>query len=111
MWPIRPMASSREADQKATVILAESAANTVAFERRSHGRHAETVPGGSPVPIEMACERLHPVHCAEALLATSVVGLLAVAMEHGARAHGFTPVWYTQDKQDAMTAAVLRHLD
>ncbi len=99
-----------EADEDATVILAESAANTIAFERRSHERYAETVPGSSSVPVEMACERLHPVRCAEVLLATSVGGLLAVAMEHGACVHGFTPAWYSREKRNAMTAAVMHHL-
>jgi hypothetical protein len=64
----------------------------------------------SPRPIELACEQLHPVHCAERLRADSLNELVAVAIEHGARKHSFTPVWYTQGRQAAMAAAVMRHL-
>jgi hypothetical protein len=61
-------------------------------------------------PIELACEQLHPVHCAERLRADSPNELIAIAMEHGARKHGFTPVWYTQGRRAAMAMAAMRHL-
>jgi hypothetical protein len=32
--------------------------------------------------------------------------LVALAREHGERAHGFTPVWYSADRLAAMAQAV-----
>ena len=61
--------------------------------------------------VELACDRVHPVSCSEVLHASSLAGLVAIAMEHGASAHGFTPAWYTQDRQHAMAAAVTQHLE
>jgi hypothetical protein len=42
------------------------------------------------MPIELACESLHPVRCAAYFNASSPASLVEVAMEHGARVHGFT---------------------
>jgi len=64
----------------------------------------------SPLGIEVSCERLHPFGCAEVLRASSPDELVAIAMEHGAYAHGFTPAWYTAKQQEAMAATVARSL-
>ncbi len=61
--------------------------------------------------VELSCDRVHPVSCSEVLHANSLVGLLAIAMEHGASAHAFTPAWYTPDRQHAMAAAMKQHLE
>jgi hypothetical protein len=34
--------------------------------------------------------------------------VLALALEHGALVHGFTPVWYTPDRVAVIGAAVTR---
>jgi hypothetical protein len=34
--------------------------------------------------------------------------LVEVAREHGARAHGFTPVWYSQQRLASMAAVAAR---
>jgi hypothetical protein len=36
--------------------------------------------------------------------------MVALAAEHGARAHGFTPAFYDEDRLTAMTDTVLRYL-
>lgn len=59
--------------------------------------------------LGVPCELLHPVTCAQHLHGTDADDLVAVAMEHGARVHGFTPVWYSQDRRDVMVATALRH--
>lgn len=68
------------------------------------------IPGAPPYashrPVELACRQLHPVRCGKLLQANSPAELITVAMEHGAWAHGFTPVWYSKDRQDAMREAV-----
>ena len=62
------------------------------------------------VPVELACESLHPVRCTAVFNAPSPAGLVAIAMEHGARVHGFTPAFYNQDRQDTMLATVMREV-
>ena len=65
----------------------------------------------SAAAVELPCDRVHPVSCSEVLHASSPAGVVAIAMEHGAGAHGFTPAWYTQDRRRAMAAAVTQHLE
>jgi hypothetical protein len=67
------------------------------------------VRGGPSRPLEVPCARLHPVPCATLLRADDPTQLVEVAMEHGARVHGFTPVWYSPGRQDWMIAAATRH--
>jgi len=72
---------------------------------------SNAAPDSSSRSIELACERLHPIHCAEVLIADSPAELVAVARVHGADVHGFTPAWYGPDRLNTMTATVMRHLE
>jgi hypothetical protein len=67
------------------------------------------VRGRFSTPLEVPCARLHPVHCATLLRAENPAQLVNVAMEHGARVHGFTPVWYSQERQNWMIAVATRY--
>lgn len=73
-------------------------------------RHVSSSDWSADMPIELACESLHPVRCAAYVNASSPTGLVAVAMEHGARVHGFTPAFYSRDRQDTMLATVMREV-
>jgi hypothetical protein len=61
-----------------------------------------------PLPLTFAlrCADAHPVNCDEEWQSSSPGELVASARAHGARAHGFTPVWYSPQRIAAMTAAV-----
>lgn len=73
-------------------------------------KHVSSSERSADMPIELACESLHPVRCAAYFNASSPVSLVEVAMEHGARVHGFTPVFYSQNRQDTMLAVVMREV-
>ncbi len=73
---------------------------------------AAAVTGRIPsAPFDMRCERFHPVHCPDSLRADSSSAMVAVAMDHGAWVHGFTPAFYSEAKRRAMAAEVTRFLD
>jgi hypothetical protein len=54
----------------------------------------------------LRCADVHPVRCGEEWQSSRRENLVAAASAHGARAHGFTPVWYSPERIVAMTAAV-----
>jgi hypothetical protein len=60
---------------------------------------AETVSprsaASSPQMFELGCAELHPVRCDVRLRGADLESLVSIACEHGAHAHGFTPVWYS----------------
>lgn len=61
-------------------------------------------------PFEMSCQRFHPTRCTRSLHADSIPRMVDAAMAHGALAHGFTPAFYSQERQAAMAADAARHL-
>ena len=58
--------------------------------------------------FELCCADVHRQGCAEMLQARRPSDLVEIAREHGARVHGFTPVWYSQARLAAMAAVVAR---
>lgn len=62
-------------------------------------------------PFEMSCEELNSAGCTKLLQASSVAEMVAVAQEHGAFVHGFTPVWYNRKRLTAMATAITRRLE
>ena len=56
--------------------------------------------------FELCCADVHPHGCAEMLHARDSSDLVEVAREHGARAHGFTGAWYSEQRLAAMAAVV-----
>jgi hypothetical protein len=69
-------------------------------------------PGRQPVrtpfgpTFELRCADVQPYRCEETLRARNPRDVVALACEHGARVHGFTPVWYSAERLTAMAAAV-----
>jgi hypothetical protein len=60
--------------------------------------------------FEMGCERFHPTRCSWSLHANSVPNMVEAAMTHGALVHGFTPVFYSRERQAGMAAEAARHV-
>ena len=58
--------------------------------------------------FELCCYDMHPHGCAEILHATHPGDMVEIAREHGARAHGFTPAWYSEQRLASMAAVVAR---
>ena len=58
--------------------------------------------------FSVRCADVHPVRCAQEVVAPSVDGVVAGVVEHGADAHDFTHVWYTTDRIAAISRAVQR---
>jgi hypothetical protein len=56
--------------------------------------------------FELRCAELHPVRCDVRLSAPDLEGLVILAREHGASAHGFTPAWYSSGRLAAMAEVV-----
>ena len=56
--------------------------------------------------FELCCADVHPQGCAEMLQARRLSDLVEIAREHGARVHGFTPVWYSEQRLASMAAVV-----
>jgi hypothetical protein len=69
---------------------------------------AAPVPSGVSFPhmFELRCAELHPVRCDVRLSALDLEGLVILAREHGASAHGFTPAWYSSGRLAAMAEVV-----
>jgi predicted small metal-binding protein len=61
-------------------------------------------PGGLQTR-EVRCADVHPVRCNVALRASSNEALSDRVRAHGARVHGFTPVWYSRERIAAITEA------
>jgi hypothetical protein len=57
-------------------------------------------PAGALLPqaFEVRCADIHPGGCGTALRAERPGDVVALACEHGALAHGFTPVWYSAER-------------
>lgn len=55
----------------------------------------------------LRCSDVHPVRCDIVGSSSSRQELVARACAHGARAHGFTPAWYSAARVASMTAAVI----
>jgi hypothetical protein len=64
----------------------------------------------SSARFEMSCQRFHPTVCTQSLRADSISRMVDAAMAHGAVAHGFTPAFYSQERQAEMAADAARHL-
>ena len=56
--------------------------------------------------FELRCADIHRVGCNDMLRAASARGVVALACEHGALAHGFTRVWYSPKRLAVMAGAV-----
>jgi Protein of unknown function (DUF1059) len=56
--------------------------------------------------FDLACADVHPVGCDSVMTSDSRENLVSLAREHGERAHGFTPVWYSAGRLAAMAEAV-----
>ena len=66
-------------------------------------------PARAPFPLrgfELRCAEVHPFGCQEVLSATSPSSLVECVCAHGARVHGYTPVFYDRERLAAITAAV-----
>ena len=55
--------------------------------------------------LELRCSDVHPVTCDVRLRSFDPLDLRRLACEHGARAHGFTPAWYSAERIAAIAAA------
>jgi hypothetical protein len=71
---------------------------------------AVVAPAGvsSPQVFELRCADAYPRGCGATLRAGRPGDVLALALEHGALVHGFTPVWYTPGRVAVIAAAVTR---
>jgi hypothetical protein len=67
-------------------------------------REAPDKPGASR-QLSLRCADVHPVTCDEEWTAPSGSELVARAVEHGVRAHGFNPGWYTRERIAAISRA------
>lgn len=55
--------------------------------------------------LNLRCADVHPVRCDAAWSSPSPSDLVARVIDHGARAHGFTAVWYTRFRIAAILKA------
>ena len=62
------------------------------------GLREKTGLAGTSRQLRLRCADVHPVHCDAEWTAPSASELVAIAVEHGAHAHGFTPRWYTAER-------------
>jgi hypothetical protein len=61
-----------------------------------------------PHNFELRCDEVQPVRCEIQFRAASPERVVALACEHGAQAHCYTPVWYSSGRLAAMAALVAR---
>ena len=61
-----------------------------------------------PHNFALRCDEVHPVSCEIEFRAASPGRVVALACEHGAQAHSYTPVWYSSGRLAATTALVAR---
>ena len=59
-----------------------------------------------PRRFELRCADVHLVRCEHAASASRLQDSIASMRAHGATVHGFTPVWYSQERLAAMARAV-----
>jgi hypothetical protein len=56
--------------------------------------------------FRLRCADAHPVGCDVELVSSSRDDVVSRACSHGARAHGFTPAWYSPGRLAAIAAEV-----
>jgi hypothetical protein len=61
-----------------------------------------------PHNFELRCDDVQPVRCDIQFRAASPERVLALACEHGAQAHCYTPAWYSPRRLAAMAEIVSR---
>ena len=59
-----------------------------------------------PRRFQLRCANMHLVRCEHAASASRLQDSIASMRAHGATVHGFTPVWYSQERLAAMARAV-----
>jgi hypothetical protein len=101
--------SARGRPGREAVLTASGVDASVARSRDlvvGSGGAATTAPVASrvsfPHMFELRCAELHPVRCDARLSAPDLEGLVSLAREHGAFAHGFTPAWYSRGRLAAV---------
>lgn len=100
------MASGGVASKLSLVGGAPSRADPVVGTRVVAETVSPTSAASSPHVFEVGCAELHPVRCDVLLRGADLESLVSIAREHGAHAHGFTPVWYSSRALAAMAAIV-----
>jgi hypothetical protein len=60
---------------------------------------------GASRQLILRCSDVHPVACDAEWTAPSASQLVARALDHGVRAHGFDPGWYTRERITAISRA------
>jgi hypothetical protein len=60
---------------------------------------------GASRQLSLRCIDVHPVTCDAEWTAPSASALVARAVDHGVRAHGFNPGWYTRKRIAAISRA------
>jgi hypothetical protein len=82
---------------------------------RSESRFARPAPAEpgrplarAPVPqaFELRCADVHRAGCEAAFRARRVSDVVALACEHGALVHGYTPAWYSSERLAIIASAV-----
>jgi hypothetical protein len=102
---------SRDDGSESRPRVLDFSGNDPAAPSRNGARQVSASVGdASRAPLEMRCEELHPIRCAQLLQANSPAEMVNVAREHGALIHGFTPVWYDQERLTSMSTTVARRL-
>ncbi len=106
-----PRRQSRDDGSESRLRALYFTGNDPAASSRNGARQVSASVGdASRAPLEMRCEELNSIRCAQLLQANSPAEMVNVAREHGALIHGFTPVWYDQDRLTCMRTAVARRL-
>ncbi len=98
--PIGGVSGMRSADHTASPDGVPRAVALAPVERRRTPRSTQM--------FELRCENVHPVCCAASWRAGRAADVVVLARGHGALAHGFTPVWYSETRMDLIAAAVTR---
>jgi hypothetical protein len=60
---------------------------------------------GASRQLSLRCADVHPVTCDAEWTGPSASQLVARALDHGVRAHGFDPGWYTRERITAISRA------
>ncbi len=81
-------------------------ADTAPGERpaATHGRFAPREPAQDE--FRLRCADAHPVGCEVELVSSSRDDVVLRTCSHGARAHGFTPAWYSTGRLATIAAKV-----
>ena len=59
-----------------------------------------------PQRFEVRCADVHALSCEETLRAERFTDVVALACQHGALLHGFTPAWYSRQRLALIARAV-----